>query len=431
MANKIYIGVVVLVILVSSIYFLLPDKVRIDVQKTKSLYKVYESEKWVLAATEYVNLFDGTAKMRAKNRTLTYHERDGIITIIRSVVYKDHIATIEFYTFDSEISDVKRIPISHQTNCINCIGKILQFEYRDILYNGETKEISSPFKFGHNMELTWEGNPYRVKVYQQKEVDKIILRYRPDKHYQIFETRLFDPPNFGYEGINVTILFPANNTLYVADSIDLNFTVNITANASVYSLDGGANNTDIFDVNRTINITFFNLTEGSHNITIWVNDSEGNIGQSDLLNFSIRPPLNVSLHRSLTGISYNVTWNKTEINYSNEAFWAGNTSWNFTDKNRTISPQVPYLYNITNTRVNNVTVYLNIDRVADYFNWTYNGTQINTTSKGLFNLSPNESMLLNFTLDLINISQIRVNWSLTIDRANWTFVPNFTDVILI
>jgi len=328
MGTKINIGVLLLVILTASIYILLPGQIRIDIQETKSIYRVYEDGKLTLAATERVNLFDGTAKMRASDRSVEFTEEDGIITIERIAYYKDSISIIEHYVFDSAISDIRQVPIEHETICFNCVGKILQFEYKDILYDGETENIISPFKFGHRMELTWQDGAYLEKVYQQISVDKIILRYRPTENHQVFLTRLFDPPNFGDAGINVTIIFPVNNTLYVVNNLDLNWTVNITINSSFYSLDEGANNTDIFVSNKGVNITFRNLTEGSHNITIYVNDSSGNLGQSDLLNFSIRPPLNASLIDNLTskGLAYNINWSKTDINYSDPRFWGGNFS---------------------------------------------------------------------------------------------------------
>ena len=437
MGIKINIGVLLLVILSASIYILLPGQIRIDVQNTKTLYSVYEDGKLVLAAKEFVNLFDGTAKMRANFREVSQSVDSGMITISRIANYKDGIRIEEKYVFDSRISDVEQVPISHETVCINCVGKILQFEYRNILYTGPTKDITSPFSFGHRMKLTWQEGTYRSKVYQQLAVDKIILRYRPTEDYQVFNTRLFDPPNLGDAGINITIVFPVNNTAYVANFLDINWTINLTANLSgnysVYSLDGGPNNTAIFFGNTPTNITLFfptDLSEGSHNITIWANDSNGKLGQADYVNFSITPPLNVTLHESLADISYNVNWSKIVINFSNSTTVAGNFSWNFTDLNLTVSPEVPYIYQITNKRMNNVTVNLNIDRTADYFNWTYNDTLINTTSRGIFNLTPNESKSINFTLNLINISQLYELWNVTINRANWSFVPNFTDALL-
>ena len=73
MATKKILGVLLMVVfLVSSIYFIFDEKVRVDIEKTKTKYSVWENEKWVLAATEYVNLFDGSKKMRASSRNLDY-----------------------------------------------------------------------------------------------------------------------------------------------------------------------------------------------------------------------------------------------------------------------------------------------------------------------------------------------------------------------
>ncbi len=54
----------------------------------------------------------------------------------------------------------------------------------------------------------------------------------------------------GYQGINITIFSPVNNSVHYTTFIDLNWTVNLTSNNvswCAYSLDGGANNTDIFE----------------------------------------------------------------------------------------------------------------------------------------------------------------------------------------
>ena len=56
-----------------------------------------------------------------------------------------------------------------------------------------------------------------------------------------------------------------------------------------YSYDGNVNDTSIFNFtnNETINVTLTSLSDGNHNVTIYCNDSAGNIGQSSLISFSI------------------------------------------------------------------------------------------------------------------------------------------------
>ena len=207
--TKIIIGFLILVVLTYSAYIILPEKVRIDVKETKTLFSVWLNDKWVLSATEYLNLYDGTKKMRAESREVTPTINENIITITRTAYWKDDIKTIHTYTFDSSISDVELVPIEEELTCFNCQGKIVHFEYRDILYEGETKEISSPFSFGHNMKLTWQEGAYYAKVFQQKIAsDKIIIRYRVNinSNYEIFNVRLFDPASPDVVSVNEDVL---------------------------------------------------------------------------------------------------------------------------------------------------------------------------------------------------------------------------------
>ena len=193
MAKKIILGILTMVILSASIYFIMPDSVRIDIEKTRTKFSVWEDEIWVLSATEYVYLWDGSKKMRAKSRDLTYDNDEDISIVTRTSKWKDNITTIDTYTFDGNIESVELVPIEHSVECINCVGKIVSFEYRDILYEGITEKISSPFSFGHNMKLEWQEGAYYAKVFQQKSTDKIIVKYRPKSNYEKYLVRIFDP----------------------------------------------------------------------------------------------------------------------------------------------------------------------------------------------------------------------------------------------
>jgi len=191
--TTIKLGALVFVILTSSFYMMLPDKVRIDVENTKTKYSVYEDDSFILAATEYLNLYDGTTKMRAKSRDLSFSIGELSTTLIRTSIWKDNITTIQKYTFNPSIEDVEKIPILNELECINCVGKIVHYEIRGISYDGETKEINSPFSFGHNMEIEWQEGNYYSKVFQQAVSDKIIIKYRPTSDYEVYKVRLFDP----------------------------------------------------------------------------------------------------------------------------------------------------------------------------------------------------------------------------------------------
>jgi len=184
----------ILVLLTSSIYFLMPDKVRIDIENTRTKYSVYENGSFTLAAMEYVNLFDGTTKMRSSGREVTYWNDSQFAYAQRKSEWKDNITTFQTYTFGIYEEKVESFPLKNEFQCLNCEGKIVHFEIRDILYLGETKNIQSPFSFGHNMNIEWGGGFMWAKVYQQIVSDKIIIRYRPTSNDETYSVRLFDPP---------------------------------------------------------------------------------------------------------------------------------------------------------------------------------------------------------------------------------------------
>lgn len=192
----------ILVILTSSIYFVMDDKVKIHVENTRTKFYVWEDTvlhpngTWVLGGTEYVHLYDGTTKMRAKSRVVNYTIDGFITTIIRNSTWKDNITTIDKYVFYSNVTAVELVPIDHTVQCINCEGKIVHFEYRDLEYDGITRPAISPELFGHRMKVEWykPDNFMWAKVYQQKVAsDKLVIRYRALDNDETFSVRMFDP----------------------------------------------------------------------------------------------------------------------------------------------------------------------------------------------------------------------------------------------
>jgi len=221
MATKIYLGAfLILVVLSVSIYFLMPEKVKISIEKTRAKYFVWEDESWVQSATEYVNLYDGTTKMRAKSRELDYWNDSNNAYAKRTSLWKDEIKTIQTYTFKIDNQEVEQFPISNKFECFNCEGKIVHYEIRDILYDGPTQIITSPFSFGHNMKIEWQEGSYYSKVFQQIVSDKIIIKYRPQDNDEIYSVRLFDP--WDNPSQNVTLNSPANNSVDLDGSIIFN-----------------------------------------------------------------------------------------------------------------------------------------------------------------------------------------------------------------
>jgi len=82
---------------------------------------------------------------------------------------------------------------------------------------------------------------------------------------------------------SIAILSTENKTYHTAD-LPLNFTVNEPMKWVGYSLDGKKN------ITITGNSTITNLTNGFHSITVYANDTSGNMGTSQTMNFSVDVP---------------------------------------------------------------------------------------------------------------------------------------------
>jgi hypothetical protein len=82
---------------------------------------------------------------------------------------------------------------------------------------------------------------------------------------------------------SIVILSPENKTYEIAD-LSLNFAVNEPVKWAGYSLDGKKN------ITVTGNSTITNLANGFHSITVYANDTSGNMGTSQTMHFSVDVP---------------------------------------------------------------------------------------------------------------------------------------------
>lgn len=420
----------VLVILTASFYILMPGKVKIDFQETRTKYSVWENDGWVLAATEYINLFDGSAKMRANDRSISQHVEGNFLYLDRFAYYKDNIIVKDRLVFNAYNYDVTSFPIDHIIICLNCEGKILQFEYRDILYLGDTQVISSPFSFGHHMKLEWQDGSYYSKVFQNKVAsDKIRIRYRPKEDVEEYHVRLFDPPD--------TVTMTAPDDLYNNDT-DLQHSILFNC-----SIDFNATRMDLYLSNYTNGTIVLNQTDWRHgndtdnNWSSWtVNLPTGDYtwactGTNN--SSSVLWSANRSILINTTGVNHtfqNLTSLGFDVNYSllnwsaiinSTNVLSGNFSWNFTELNVTPHNFTDYLWVVENTGYNNATVYLNKSEDLHWYELTCNEFNITTTKVNVFNLTRYAIDYINCTLSLYNVSQAYSNWTLDRDNASFNF----------
>jgi hypothetical protein len=101
---------------------------------------------------------------------------------------------------------------------------------------------------------------------------------------------------FGYGTVPpvISVASPENSN-YSSSEVSLNFTVNKPANWTSYSLDGKQN------VTITVNTTITGLSSGLHNITVYANDTFGNIGASQTVTFTIAEPFPTATVAAVSG----------------------------------------------------------------------------------------------------------------------------------
>lgn len=82
----------------------------------------------------------------------------------------------------------------------------------------------------------------------------------------------------------LNITFPANNTRHLFSTLDLNYTVeDLNVDTCWYEKDQNGTNITIGGCDNTS----VEYSIGMHNITLWVNDSAGNLGNSSFVNFTV------------------------------------------------------------------------------------------------------------------------------------------------
>ncbi len=253
MAKKIIFGVLILVVLSASIYVMLPEQVRIDIQKTRTIFKVYDDGKFIPTAYEYTRLFDGRTKMLAKNRIVDY--TNGTPTLIhrKAIMFRENITIEDFYYFDGSIDDIEQVPISHKICFTNAKGKLFEYLITDLDNSfKETFEFTSPFSFGEKMKINFHDDYYRAKYYNYLTVNnKIKIRYRIINNSQCFNVRLTDPLDIETISLSMSEKTDITGSKYISFEAP-------KEDISIYFKDSSTK--DIYDLN--INEVFSSYSNG-------------------------------------------------------------------------------------------------------------------------------------------------------------------------
>jgi parallel beta-helix repeat protein len=137
---------------------------------------------------------------------------------------------------------------------------------------------------------------YRTRYPNATEIDRsgigdtpYVIDAQNIDRYPLMEPYTTIPPA-------ISLLSPLSQT-YNDSSVPLIFSVDKSINWAGYSLDGKRN------VTITGNTTLTGLSSGLHNITVYANDSYGNMGASETVTFTLPQPFPTALVAGALGVS--------------------------------------------------------------------------------------------------------------------------------
>jgi len=234
---------------------------------------------------------------------------------------------------------------------------------------------------------------------------------------------------------SINIVSPSNNSNFSYKNISINYVVSDSNNVQAcwYTNSSGAVN---YSITNCANLTAQNWSEGMNNITIYANDSVGNINSSSV-SFrvdTVPPSINIIYPQA---ISYYV--NVSSLNYTSSEFgncWYSNNSglWNSTS-----APAGTNFSNIISIEGANAwTVYCNdslgnLNSTTTTFfkdtspliiNFTYPTPQNGTTTS-------NTSIIVNVSIFKSYLQEVRYNWNgtnFTLYNDSLLLMMNFDNI---
>ena len=135
------------------------------------------------------------------------------------------------------------------------------------------------------VRITYMGALFISNLSDGKHSITVYQGYQYRQHNERYEVYAYSNVNFTIDTTapNISILSPQNTT-YEAANVTLNFAVAEAASQISYVLDGGENLT------AEGNTTLTGLSNGEHNVTVYVTDFVGNIGASETRYFNVEVP---------------------------------------------------------------------------------------------------------------------------------------------
>jgi hypothetical protein len=194
----------------------------------------------------------------------------------KNIVYYSNNITLSFNALVGESKNatyMRLMQIYYKTDWEQ--NETYAYNNEEITIPGKTNDIT---KFSYNINLT--GVPVGIHNITLNAVE--WGAYIDGYFVHMFSISGSSSVNFFIDAVSpsVSVLSPVSSK-YDASNIPLNFSVSEPVSNISYSLDGQDN------ITMLGNITLTNLTNGTHNVTVYAWDPAGNIGASETVNFII------------------------------------------------------------------------------------------------------------------------------------------------
>ncbi len=255
-------------------------------------------------STEYVFTLDLTGEADGPYTWIIQAE-DNATNVVNS--------TIRTFTLDTTKPN---ITITYPTNNTNYTTNSLNVNYSvsDNIFLANCWYSNDSFAVNTSLEscaditgITWAEGTHNVRIYVNDSVGNENV----------------SSIKFSIDTIKpqISIIFPSNNTNTTDNNLNVNYTVSDTSLASCWY------SNDTYSVNTSLascgNLTDIVWADGKHNITIWANDSFGNVNNSRVSfmvdnstpAISLVSPENSSLWTS--SLTVNFYYNVTDVEIAN------------------------------------------------------------------------------------------------------------------
>lgn len=169
---------------------------------------------------------------------------------------------ITIFSPENKTYGITEIPLTFETRELTGLSYVLDGGQR--VYVSENSSLKGLSEGGHNLVVRGDS--------------MFGTSYDSDQVYFEVDTL---PPKI--------MVLPIENETYTVDQVQLNYTVSEPTSWLGYSLDGQSNMT------VTDNYTLNGLSYGLHELTVYANDTIGNMGASDTIFFTLMEPFPTTL----------------------------------------------------------------------------------------------------------------------------------------